>query len=69
MTVATHTPRYSVGVRRERGWKWHSDHTAATDALNVAASLRAQGTEARAFDWAGDGPAGTMLDTEPGREA
>jgi hypothetical protein len=58
------TPRFSVGIADGARWTRHSDHTAASDAMKVAAELRTQGVEARAFDWAGEAPAGTMLDPD-----
>lgn len=60
-----YTPRFGVCIRTpdtSTGWTLHSDHTAATDALSEAATLRNAGTPAHAFDWAGPDPKGTMLD-------
>lgn len=62
-----YTPRFSVCIRTPdtlTGWTLHSDHTADTDALTEAATLRNAGTPAHAFDWAGPDPDGTILDPE-----
>jgi len=57
--------RYGVGVLESGKWVEAGEDSTPEGALDAAAHLRDEGMHARAFDW-WEGPAGRMLDPQPG---